>query len=49
MGVWIETHLRLQIILAYIVTPHVGVWIETWSKRGRVKMAVSHSPRGSVD
>ena len=49
MGVWIETYLEVGDKQFEIVTPCVGVWIETLSKVKLLKDGGCHTLRGCVD
>ena len=42
MGVWIETHLNSSLDVIHLVTPCVGVWIETKMINGKFLLALSH-------
>ena len=48
MGVWIETKKLFTAKVGEIVTPCVGVWIETL-KKVVILLKVSHTLRGCVD
>ena len=49
MGVWIETIKRKNLDLQSLVTPFVGVWIETDGWDDAKKEVLSHTLRGCVD
>ena len=49
MGVWIETAMRSDAERTEVVTPFVGVWIET-PKTHKMEVGVNrHTLRGCVD
>ena len=39
---WIETSSKVTEVVDARVTPHVGVWIETFTGLGMVSLIVSH-------
>ena len=49
MGVWIETFCKKTFGVITLVTPFVGVWIETASSTFAVATRVGHTLRGCVD
>ena len=48
MGVWIETFVPVEVNSVLLVTPYVGVWIETSYVASYVN-SLSHTLRGCVD
>ena len=49
MGVWIETALGASWLSANLVTPCMGVWIETLTLGLKIKIVMSHTLYGCVD
>ena len=49
MGVWIETQSAANDANVEIVTPCVGVWIETYIEPQKEHLVHSHTLRGCVD
>ena len=49
MGVWIETAYISPAVPAPLVTPCMGVWIETCSDTTLLRMIISHTLYGCVD
>jgi hypothetical protein len=47
--VWIETLSRQNKDAANNVTPHAGVWIETYKLKIQEHKQNGHAPRGRVD
>ncbi len=49
MGVWIETMMVSTLGIKTIVTPFVGVWIETLIDTANKINEIGHTLRGCVD